>query len=315
MQKSNDILHVEGVKSKGFGIIPKLVMQDRRLTRDAKAIYAYFCSYAGTGDMAFSTVSKICQDLCFGSKDTFRKHFKLLMKYDYIRVEQMRDKNGKFKRNVYILVDKPESKETEDVGDATDTQNLGDGVKLHEISISADTQNYGDGKIRCPRFWGTNNNNINNNNKININNNNNNRERNCLKGVKEQGENIQKTGNGVVVKGERKNKNISVKHENNEKLKFFKQKIKELTGEVVIERVLSEFLNEPGAEERLQHAIDVYDTISRIVLTANDIKSPVGLFFYVAKIKVQPPKGKRANNNFNNFEQHEYKEEELEILF
>ncbi len=56
MLKNNDTLHVEGVRSRGFGIIPKLVMQDKRLTGDAKAIYAYFCSYAGAGDTAFPIV-------------------------------------------------------------------------------------------------------------------------------------------------------------------------------------------------------------------------------------------------------------------
>ena len=44
-----NILLVEGINAKGYGTIPKLVMKDRRLTAQAKAIYAYFCSYAGCG--------------------------------------------------------------------------------------------------------------------------------------------------------------------------------------------------------------------------------------------------------------------------
>ncbi len=111
------------------------------------------------------------------SEDTFRKHFKLLVKYDYIRIEQIRDGNGRFPHNIYTLVDKSEPKEIEDQGDVTATQNLGDGVKPHEISISTDTQNYGDGKIRCPRFWGTNN----KNNIDTISNNNNNKEYDWIK--------------------------------------------------------------------------------------------------------------------------------------
>lgn len=123
-QDFKDILRVEGINSKGFGIIPKIVMQDRRLTRDAKAIYAYFRSYAGAGTTAFPSVSKICYDLCFGSEDTYRKHFKLLTKYGYIAVQQERAKKGEkdkegntigglFKHNIYTLVEKPEEVEEE----------------------------------------------------------------------------------------------------------------------------------------------------------------------------------------------------------
>ena len=44
-----DILRVEGINCKGYGIIPKAVMLDQRLTIQAKAIYAYFRSFAGAG--------------------------------------------------------------------------------------------------------------------------------------------------------------------------------------------------------------------------------------------------------------------------
>ena len=114
--KTEDILRVEGINAKGFGIIPKIVMQDKRLTRDAKAIYAYFKSYAGAGTTAFPSVSKICYDLGFGKYDTYKKHLNLLIKCDYIRVQQERwiqedpegkYKKGQFKRNIYTLIDKP----------------------------------------------------------------------------------------------------------------------------------------------------------------------------------------------------------------
>lgn len=101
-----DILRVQGVKAKGFGIIPKMVMLDRKLTIEAKAIYAYFCSYAGAGDTAFPTRNKICEDLGIG-KTRFYKHFQLLLDFGYIEVEQVRDERGKFKHNIYTLIDKP----------------------------------------------------------------------------------------------------------------------------------------------------------------------------------------------------------------
>jgi len=83
----NDILQVQGINSKGFGIIPKLVMQDKRLTTEAKAIYSYFCSYAGAGKTAFPSRSKIISDLGMGI-NRYYKHFELLKKYGYIKAEQ-----------------------------------------------------------------------------------------------------------------------------------------------------------------------------------------------------------------------------------
>src|SRR5665648_1182644 len=65
-QNDSDILKVVGINSKGYGNIPKLVMQDRRITPEAKCIYGYFASYAGMGNSAFPSVSKIMYDLCMG---------------------------------------------------------------------------------------------------------------------------------------------------------------------------------------------------------------------------------------------------------
>lgn len=97
-----DKIIMQGINSKGFGIIPKLVMQDRRLTIQAKAIYAYFCSYAGNGETAFPSRNKIFFDLGI-KKQAYYKHFNLLKEYGYIEVEQVRE-SGKFKHNIYTIV-------------------------------------------------------------------------------------------------------------------------------------------------------------------------------------------------------------------
>ena len=103
-----DKLQCQGIKSKGYGIIYKSIMLDRSLTIEAKAIYSYFCSYAGAGDTAFPSVSKIVYDLNI-SEDRYRKHFNLLKKYDYIRVQQIKD-NSKFRarkfrvRKIRVLI-------------------------------------------------------------------------------------------------------------------------------------------------------------------------------------------------------------------
>ena len=98
----SDILKVVGLDEKGYGMIPKMVMQDQRLTRDAKCIYAYFKSFAGAGKTAFPSVKTICNDLKFGCYDTYKKHFDLLTRYGYVTIERVRNA-GKFSHNVYTM--------------------------------------------------------------------------------------------------------------------------------------------------------------------------------------------------------------------
>lgn len=101
---SKDIIQVQGINSQGYGIIPKMVMQDKRLTIQAKAIYGYFCSYAGAGKTAFPGRKKIMADLRV-SKESYYKHFNLLKECGYIEAFQEKDENGAFCRNVYTLVE------------------------------------------------------------------------------------------------------------------------------------------------------------------------------------------------------------------
>jgi len=101
-----DELRVEGVNSRGYGLIAKIVMLDRKLTIEAKSIYSYFCSYAGAGSQVFPSIEKIISDLCI-SKDRFYKHFKFLKNYGYIKVKKRLNKNGTFKSNLYTLVANP----------------------------------------------------------------------------------------------------------------------------------------------------------------------------------------------------------------
>lgn len=106
-EKFTNILEVEGINAQGFGMIAKMAMLDQRLTIEAKAIYSYFCSYAGGGSTAFPSVSKIVYDLKI-SKDRYYKHFKLLVECGYITIRQTKDK-GKFANNIYRIMSNPVS--------------------------------------------------------------------------------------------------------------------------------------------------------------------------------------------------------------
>lgn len=102
----------EGIKSVGYGDIPRSVMQDDRMDIKAKAVYAYFASYAGSGKTAFPGVPHIIEDLGI-SKTTYQKAMRTLQDLGYIVVKQNNGcgngvkKNG-FGVNSYHLIDKPD---------------------------------------------------------------------------------------------------------------------------------------------------------------------------------------------------------------
>ncbi len=100
-----DILRVEGIMAQGYGLNPKIVMRDKRLTTTAKAIYAYIASFAGGGSQAFPNRDMMLDELGL-TKDTYYKHMKILRDTDYIRVERTKI-NGAFDKNIYVLVALP----------------------------------------------------------------------------------------------------------------------------------------------------------------------------------------------------------------
>ena len=106
--KIEDLLRIEGVKSKGYGTVPKAAMTDRDISIAAKAIYAYFCSLSGRGETVFPGRSKILLDLQI-SKEAYYKGLNELIDAGYIRVTQEHNSNsgGKFMRNIYTLVARP----------------------------------------------------------------------------------------------------------------------------------------------------------------------------------------------------------------
>jgi predicted transcriptional regulator len=106
---TEDILRVEGVKAKGFGVVPKVVMRDRDLSMFAKAIYAYFCSLSGKGDCVFPGRDLILANLKI-SKDAYYAGLKELINQGYISVEQ-ENAGGRgvgFRHNVYTILAKPQ---------------------------------------------------------------------------------------------------------------------------------------------------------------------------------------------------------------
>ena len=132
MSQSKDIIQVQGINSQGYGIIPKMVMQDKRLTIQAKAIYGYFCSYAGAGKTAFPRQAKILSDLKI-SRNCYYTHFNLLKEYGYIQTYQEKNEDGSFSRNIYTLVEVLPCTKFEDTGNGSPCTISRDTVQLDTI--------------------------------------------------------------------------------------------------------------------------------------------------------------------------------------
>ena len=108
MTDLSNILRSEGIYKKGYGIVPKAVMLDPGISADAKAIYSYFCSYAGAGETAFPSRDRIVSDLGI-NKDSYYKHLGSLIDLGLITVTQ-ENRGGRgrgYQRNVYTLVSLP----------------------------------------------------------------------------------------------------------------------------------------------------------------------------------------------------------------
>ena len=111
---SNDEIKLQGIFQEGYGIIPKMVMKDKRLTIEAKSIYALLCSYAGRGNTAFPSIETQCYYLNI-SERRYLKHRKLLVDTNYISIESTREiieyEDGSVAevrgKNIYTIISDP----------------------------------------------------------------------------------------------------------------------------------------------------------------------------------------------------------------
>lgn len=98
-------LSMSGIRMAGYGMIPRSVMYDDRLSVKAKGVYAYFASFTGAGKVAFPKLEKILYHLHI-SKSSYYTYFHELTSLNYIKVVQ-RHVNGQLDVNDYYFVDKP----------------------------------------------------------------------------------------------------------------------------------------------------------------------------------------------------------------
>lgn len=101
----NESIAFEGIKSAGYGLIPRMVTEDPRLSAKAKALYAYLASYTGGGKSAFPEVKKTLYFLKI-SHSTYKILLKELVNVNYVVVIQRRV-SGRMGVNDYFLVHNP----------------------------------------------------------------------------------------------------------------------------------------------------------------------------------------------------------------
>jgi len=113
------ILTSRTIKAHGFGTVPKLVMLDARLSAQAKAIYSYFCSFAGAGTVAFPHKATIHRELAISPR-TYYLHFASLTGFGYITTRQ-RKNAGRYDVSEYILNETVEPVQPEEPGQGSST--------------------------------------------------------------------------------------------------------------------------------------------------------------------------------------------------
>lgn len=99
-----NLLQLDALLSHGYGLSPQLVMRSKGLSIEAKALYGYLSSFAGAGDTAFPSTSRILEELDI-SKNRFYKIRKELVSWGFISIETTATSAGL--RTVYTLPQNP----------------------------------------------------------------------------------------------------------------------------------------------------------------------------------------------------------------
>lgn len=90
------------VMSMGYGILPKMVMKDTRLSKEAKLIYCHLSCYAGAGPSSYPSQDLIAKETGIPYK-SLSKYLKELKAYGYISTRERRNNRHEFAGNIYII--------------------------------------------------------------------------------------------------------------------------------------------------------------------------------------------------------------------
>ena len=98
-----DNTEIKIIRDTGFGQVKRSVMRDKSLSIEAKAIYAYFCGFAGNDTKAYPLRDTIIAELGISLK-RYYKYLKELQARGIIKIQTIKTDSG-FKRNIYYIND------------------------------------------------------------------------------------------------------------------------------------------------------------------------------------------------------------------
>ena len=103
MESKDEVrLQNTSILSDGYGLIPKKISRDKVLTMEAKAIYGYLASFAGSGGYCYPSKELMISELGTTEK-RFNKNIKILKEHGYIKVHKRR-KGNRNDSNLYELL-------------------------------------------------------------------------------------------------------------------------------------------------------------------------------------------------------------------
>lgn len=166
-------IYAKGITALGYGYIPKAVMTDPRLSIKAKGLYAYLCSFTGTGCETSPKRSDIVYHLGI-NVNSYTKYKKELHDLNFIS-EQQRHEGGKLGSVDIIVNDTPDMDKITDIGVKViqctkfSDMEISDRVSETQFDSAVQCTNFSDMKNQDMKKQDmvnsdTNNNNINNNN-------------------------------------------------------------------------------------------------------------------------------------------------------
>ncbi|NMW84247.1 helix-turn-helix domain-containing protein [Peptoniphilus sp. AGMB00490] len=96
---------VQIIRDTGFGQVKRSILRDNSISIEAKAIYSYFCGFAGSESKAYPLRETIIKELGISIK-RYYKYLKELQEKNIIKIQQVKISNG-LSRNIYYINDCP----------------------------------------------------------------------------------------------------------------------------------------------------------------------------------------------------------------
>lgn len=132
-------------EDKGYGVIPREVMQNKNLDVKAKVLYAFFCVYTNMEKTSQLAVKKIKGIIKIVSDKTYYKAIKSLVEEKYLEIVNIRQ-GGNFSENIYSLTGYDTKKVTDKVKSVVENISKDLKISSEKLKKISDERAYKDEK-------------------------------------------------------------------------------------------------------------------------------------------------------------------------